>query len=112
MGNGQAFRGYATAWLMAQTQNDSYAQGAFYGDCEICGHPNWTVQMKNMDGSSNGGGDGGGGSGSFVEVMNSNNTNSSLFLFLIPLMIWALDIGFKKIKKNIGLAKPSPGRID
>jgi hypothetical protein len=49
MGNGQAFRGYATAWLMAQTQNDSYAQGAFYGDCEICGHPNWTVQMKNME---------------------------------------------------------------
>ena len=49
MVNGTAFRGYATAWFMTGLQNDSYARGAFYGDCEICSHPNWVVQTKNIE---------------------------------------------------------------
>ncbi|MEO1174468.1 MAG: hypothetical protein AAFX94_20800, partial [Myxococcota bacterium] len=50
MGNGGPFRGYATAWFMTELLNDTEAAAAFYGDCEICDHPEWiSLERKGIE---------------------------------------------------------------
>ncbi|MEL6188463.1 MAG: hypothetical protein AAFU79_27895, partial [Myxococcota bacterium] len=46
--NGGIYRGYATAFFMSEVRDDSGAREAFYGPCELCVHPSWTVQRKNI----------------------------------------------------------------
>lgn len=44
--DGGSARGYLTAWFRYFLKNDSQAGKVFLGDCEICGNPNWQVEMK------------------------------------------------------------------
>lgn len=43
-----AAKGYATAWLLFQLQNDIFAGEAFVGRCEICSDARWEVFKNNF----------------------------------------------------------------